>query len=343
MCLGIVLASLLLSNQSAAQDIHLSHIHASPTLLNPAMTGLFDGDIRFIANYRSQWNSITNGYRTAIGSVDMDLIGINQTTSIAGGLLLSTDKAGDLNFKTNNVNINLSAIKQLDGRGRNMIAVGFSNSFISNSVDYSQIVAFDAEPDILDGADDRITYWDFGAGLGWFYAMDRYTSFYVGTSLSHINKPFVSFFLDEKDDNATELYRKLVIHGGADLTLGKRSMLKPNFIFVDQGPHREINIGTFYRYAGKRNGVSRRSASAFYLGAWVRWYLEKDLSGIDAIVLSTRMDLNKYILSLSYDINISSWSEASYGRGGPEISFIKILDLHRERRKRHRVMCPVKF
>ncbi|MEO0778461.1 MAG: type IX secretion system membrane protein PorP/SprF, partial [Bacteroidota bacterium] len=52
---------LCLSLTLGAQDVHFSHIHASPTLLNPSMTGLINGDLRLIANTRSQWQSVTRG------------------------------------------------------------------------------------------------------------------------------------------------------------------------------------------------------------------------------------------------------------------------------------------
>lgn len=335
---------LLLSKPTFSQDIHLSHIHASPTLLNPAMTGLFNGDFRFIANYKSQWNGVTKGYQTLIGSVDMQAFNINRTTSIGAGLILATDKAGDLNFKTNIANLGLSVIKQLDGRGRNMIALGVQNAMITNSLDYSKIIAFDAEPDIEAGATDRINYWDITAGLGWFYAIDRYKSFYLGGSLAHINQAQVSFLDRDNPDNANKLHRKLTLHGGADFEFDRYFTLKPTFIFTDQGPHREINVGSYLKYKIKRSGLAkRRKASSLYLGAWIRWYLETDIAGTDAIVLSARMDYDDYIFTFSYDLNISTWRNVSYGRGGPELSILKTLDLDRVPRKRHRVMCPVKF
>jgi len=34
------------------QDIHLSQFNASPQNLNPAQTGLFDGDWRFVGNHK---------------------------------------------------------------------------------------------------------------------------------------------------------------------------------------------------------------------------------------------------------------------------------------------------
>ena len=45
----------LLLFSGKAQDIHFSQFNMSPGNLNPAFTGFFDGDVRGVANYRSQW------------------------------------------------------------------------------------------------------------------------------------------------------------------------------------------------------------------------------------------------------------------------------------------------
>jgi len=159
-----------------AQDIHFSHIHASPTAMNPAMTGLFEGDLRLIGNYRSQWNNFTNGYKTVAGSVDTKLFPLSRTDFIGAGLQLYKDVAGDLEFTTSYGALSISVLKALDARGTNFISFGMQGALMSNSVNYNNIVAFDNEPLIQGGAPDRIRYADFIAGLGWFYAIDRYNS-----------------------------------------------------------------------------------------------------------------------------------------------------------------------
>ena len=53
-----------------AQDIHFSQIFETPLLRNPALEGLFSGDIRVQTVYRSQWNSVTNAYSTSSANVE---------------------------------------------------------------------------------------------------------------------------------------------------------------------------------------------------------------------------------------------------------------------------------
>ena len=63
-----------LASVVTAQDPNFSQFFASPLTLNPALTGKFDGDFRFAANYRNQWPSINNAYTTGTASFDMGIL-----------------------------------------------------------------------------------------------------------------------------------------------------------------------------------------------------------------------------------------------------------------------------
>lgn len=320
-----------------AQDIHLSHIHAAPTVLNPSLNGLFTGDVRLIANGRTQWNSVTNGYKTVVASLDRKMFVMRNTDLVGAGLQIYTDVAGDLNFRTTGVSLAGSVLKSLDGRGSNYVAFGLQNSFVMQSVDYTKIVANDDEPIVLSGANDKVQYWDVNAGLSWFYTIDRDNSFFVGGSMFHINQPRVAFF-SQGDGNGEKLYRKWVLHGGADLRLGRRSYLKPTFMLKDQGPHREFTIGSFWKYKTLKSHRAK-SPAAVHFGAWVRWHASTDVTGTDAVVAAIRADYDQTYFTFTFDINISTLTKASNGRGGPEISVVHIIENRRQRRPT-KVRCP---
>ena len=331
---------LLLSITSSvyAQDIHFSQIHASPTILNPAMTGLTNSDIRFTLNTKSQWNTVTTAYKTFAATVDMKLGYLPNGDVIGGGLVLSSDKAGDLDFKTNVVGMSLSYMKSLD-KGGNFVAFGLNNSFVTNSVDYSKVIAFDLEPSIQNGAADKIGYWDVSAGIGWFHTFNKYYAFHFGASLYHINRPYVSFFDDEKNSDGLFLYRKWTIHGTGDLKLSKKSILKPSFILKDQGPHKEITVGSFWKYKPSKNRRQDNS-TAIYFGAWFRWHAAKQYFGKDAIIGAIRLDYKNTNMTFTFDMNVSSLSKVSYGAGGPEFSIIQYVDFRDENDRPTKVKCP---
>src|SRR3954471_19404848 len=67
-----------------AQDIHFSQFNRSPLNLNPANTGLFDGDFRFSGIHRNQWKSVTVPYKTFSGAFDMSTPFPNAENNLIG-------------------------------------------------------------------------------------------------------------------------------------------------------------------------------------------------------------------------------------------------------------------
>ena len=57
-----------------SQDIHYSQFYNAPLTLNPALTGIFRGDIRFQANYRNQWRSVPVDFVTFTAAADMKFL-----------------------------------------------------------------------------------------------------------------------------------------------------------------------------------------------------------------------------------------------------------------------------
>ena len=341
-----IVALTVCSGHLIAQDIHLSHIHASPTLLNPAMVGMIsNGDIRFIANSRSQWDSVTKGYKTVAGSVDAKLLPLGGNSVLGTGFRAFADKAGDLDFTTTSASLVLSVIRSLDRRGNNHISFGFENAFFNNKLDYSKMIGFEAEPLIEEGAPSFKKYWSVSAGFAYTYKTPADDDVYVGLSVFHLNQPNVSF-LDEMEPASSEpketsgkyLFRRVVVHGGANLRFNHFIGAMPSFIFMDQGPHREITAGTFIRFV--KSASFHYTPYAFYIGAWARWYMEHDVFGTDALIAAVRMDIKKLYITFSFDFNISTLRRASYGLGGPEISIIQILPNDSSVIKSQSVQCP---
>ncbi len=340
--MAAIIGSCLLVTLCQAQDIHLSHIHASPTHLNPAMTGLTLADMRFIANYRGQWNSFTKGYRTVVASGDMKLNkGFGTQDDVGVGLMLLADQAGDLNFTTLSAGLSMAYHKSLNDEGSHFISAGLVAGIVENRLDLANAktkVQFDPflhHPDFVS----KFAVFDVSAGLAWFVPFGRNNHVYAGASLSHINRALVSFNrnLEDRPDSHF-LFRKTVLHGGANLNVNYFLTLKPSFIYFSQGPHREMTFGTFFTYNPTDEYV--RPEYRIYLGAWLRWSFKDADINRDAIIASVRYDIRNTIFSLSYDINISPLTKASSGQGGPELSIIHNIDFIRPERIRFRVKCP---
>ena len=79
-----------------SQDINFSQFYELPMLRNPALAGIFAGDIRVTAGYRNQWQSVTTPYQTqALGAELKFSLGQNTYDFITLGLQLTNDQAGD--------------------------------------------------------------------------------------------------------------------------------------------------------------------------------------------------------------------------------------------------------
>lgn len=328
-----------------SQDIHFAHIHASPVVLNPAMVGVIGGgDIRFISNARMQWSSFTKGYKTLAASVDYKTAYLGKNAILGTGLQLYTDQAGDLNFTTNSAALSTSVMQTLGKK--TLVSFGIQAGFVSNRVDFQNMIGFDPEPLINDGVPDRITYWDLNAGASYNYQISRYSHFYAGAAMFHLNRPWTSFFgrsanaenynIEGLDD---VLYERFVIHAGGEFRMSKYLSLMPTALFMDQGVHREITVGSFVHYESKMSN-RKRSQRHFYIGGWVRAYAEQDIAGIDAVITSIRVDHGNTKFTFSFDFNISTLRRASWGLGGPELSIIHVVQTNREQKKRSKVICP---
>ena len=320
------------------QDIHLSHIHASPPILNPSLTGLFEEDIRLIGNVRQQWKTVPVNYQTMAASIDASLLDMGRTGFLSGGFHAMTDKAGDLDFRVTQANFSVAFAQPIDYFGDHYFSVGLQTSLANHSLDYSKIVAFDPEP-LSTTALNSMTYLDFSTGISWFFSPRNDFMMYLGTSLYHLARPNVSM-LRQAPDQEDRLYRRLVIHGGIESKPRDNWQLLPSFIFMDQGPHQEINIGSFFRYDVRRS-IRAKDKPSFYMGAWFRWYLELDgVMGVDAVIASLRLDYRKVAYTFSYDFNVSSLSRVSNFRGGPELSIIYKYERPNRIKHKKRIRCP---
>ena len=344
------MASLFVFN-AEAQDIHFSQIHATPLALNPAMTGVFEGSGRLIGNYRNQWKSVTADYKTFMFSADMNIAGPSKNSILGIGGQVYNDVAGDLDFTTNGAFASLSVMQAFNDDGDHILSGGIQIGKVGNRFDPSAIRTHEQENGLFEDGVNQLSYLDFSAGVLWYMRSGGGEFLYLGGSLMHTNNPLVSFFSIEPGTNQqNELYRRYVIHGGANLNLGPNYTLVPSMILMSQGPNREATLGTFIRYANLDKKTS--SPASLMFGAWFRAFqFSNQTIAADAVIGAIRVDYQNLTFTFSYDINTSTLTHISAGRGGPEISVMytfgtqsldkSTLDGEKPRRGRSKVKCPI--
>lgn len=329
-----IILSLLMSGSIYGQDFHLSQYFASPLSLNPAMTGVFNGDIRLAANYRNQWGGF-HSFQSFVASVDGALYHNKKTGNFWGaGVMFASDIFQDSEYTASQVGLGGSYNIMLSKRPMQYLSYGVQLSMMQRQFDgaldfgtfWEEGVNYD--PGV--GNSTEVTFFDVSTGLLWYMVLNESTDVYAGLGVFHVTNPNQSV-LSEGDD---PLLRKIAAHAGAEFALsGKVSML-PTALFLLQGPSKEINGGTYLkRKLDKRNKV------AIYLGAWYR-LVDNEVNGIgsDAVILGTRFDVRGLNIGFSYDINVSQLRSVSNLQGGPEVSLIYVKSF--ERRKKGVRYCP---
>ncbi len=303
-----------------SQDIHFSQFYFNPLSVNPAHTGFFQGDYRIITNYKNQWQSIINPYRTAFASVELSL----PVKRIGIGMSFFNDKAGK--SKMGITKGDLSASYTLRANSSNSIATGLQFGFGQQSIRTndlkwdSQFNGVLYDPTLPSGENQLAnsnTFIDVSGGTMWDYS-NKYNQLKinVGAAMYHINQPIQSFY----NNSDAKLLRKLVCHLNGQIKLiDKQAFLLPQFIYFMQGPYQEMDAGLLFKYiigvdnASELVYVDKWTSSAVYLGGQYRFK--------DAFVACAAFELQKSLLiGFSYDINISKLRVASDFRGGMEIT-----------------------
>ena len=95
----VLVCGLQLAANSFSQDIHFSQFFEAPLYRNPALAGIVNGDYRIQTVYRSQWNSITNAYKTTSINAEYKLP-VRNDDYLTLALQVFHDKAGTTNLTT---------------------------------------------------------------------------------------------------------------------------------------------------------------------------------------------------------------------------------------------------
>ncbi|MEM8526140.1 MAG: PorP/SprF family type IX secretion system membrane protein [Bacteroidota bacterium] len=317
-----IILSLCLFQISWSQDIHFSQGYHSPLNLNPALAGVFSGDLRFHANYRNQWESIAD-YTTYSASLESKVY-LEQLTSsyFTTAILVNHDQAGTSELERINIGVVATYAKQLSptvfASAGTQVGIN-SRSFDNANLTYDQQFngnQFDAslkgEPapnintnllnvDISTGINIRIQPLEANP-------LTKRTRLDVGVALHHLTKPDETFALSD----GSPLNRRLTFHAIANL------MVNPSFDFRlrgashFQGTYQENLIGF-----GGRLIVSKQAAreAALHFGASYRFH------GFgDAFIPHVELEWKQWMLGVSYDVNTSQFQDATGRRGGPEIA-----------------------
>jgi len=334
LCIAIISFN---SNILRAQDIHFSQIFETPLLRNPALSGIFNGDLRVQSVYRSQWSSVTVPYQTTSLNAEYKLpIGqANDFLTIGGQLLY--DKAGSAIMTATHLLPAINYHKSLSEERNMYLSLAFMGGIVQRRIDRSKMTTnnqFDGlnfNSNITDGETfDKAgySYWDGSAGLSFNSQIseNENDNLYIGLAYHHFNKPKnVSFY----SDNSVEMSPKWVASAGVRFGMTDYSYFTIESDYTKQGEYRELMSGALYTL--KLDQVEYPKYS-IHLGAYMRWK--------DAFIPVAKLDMLPLSIAVSYDANISALKTASNGRGGFEISLTYQKFTNHQHSSRDFIRCP---
>lgn len=339
LCKGcsIFLLLSLLSFQTNAQDIHFSQFGNSPLNLNPALTGMFGGDSRFVGNYRSQWNQVPVSYLTFSGAFDMKFDQFcSNHDQWAGGLIFNYDVAGDSKLHLAQLGLSVSYTHRVNKK--NFLSLGVQLSGYQRGFD-TEDLRFDNQWNTRffdqslssreNFATTNVRYADFSAGLNWRFQKPKSQSEWnpqnrtkldVGASIFHINRPNQTFFENEQ---VCDCYLRYNVQALGTFRLADPFDLVALGLYQRQGPHTETVLGI-----GGKIHLDQRISRQLNLLLGVNFRLGdvfKSSYELDAFIPNIEIQYNAWKVGLSYDINVSDFNIATDRFGGPEFSVAYIF------------------
>jgi type IX secretion system PorP/SprF family membrane protein len=301
-----------------AQDIHFSQFYNAPLSLNPALTGVSSADVRFIGNYRSQWNRANAPYTTFQGMYDTKFLPKrNRPYYFSGGLSFIYDEAGDA--RLNNINLNLAGSFTYALNRNNFLTVGIMGGGAQRSFQYDRLY-FDEQfngwyfdPGLPTGENfepkPSKMFGDFGAGLNYHAQSSKSRSHLdIGGGFYHLNTPNQSFLADP--DAQLPMRMSFYVLPNIQLTERLDWVLHGSAQF--QGPYMEALGGTGLRIylSTHRSKELALQLAGSYRFNWIG----------ESVIPSVEVWYAQWRVGVSYDINISAFSVATLYYGGPEIS-----------------------
>jgi type IX secretion system PorP/SprF family membrane protein len=306
-CNGAILMLFIITMSASAQvDPHFSQYYAYPQWLNPALTGVIDGDYRAGINFKQQWGSINNAFITGGASFEKA-----PAKNFAFGATVMNQNAGELDFNYLTALVSGSYRIRFGAQGLNIINFGLQAGIINRSFN-GQNARFGDQFNGANGFDSGATSSetissnsalapDINAGILYFDANpDQAIHPFFGVSVAHINQPKEKFLGSEN-----KLPMRFTAHGGTRIMLNDNIDIMPNALFMYQGNAREIAAGGYAQ-------IAAGASSTLMVGGNYRFD--------DAAIAYLGFQHKNMVFGLSYDVNTSNLSRASKSNGGFELS-----------------------
>jgi type IX secretion system PorP/SprF family membrane protein len=301
------------------QDASFSQYYAAPLMLNPSLTGLFDGNYRLQGIYRDQWRgSQLNPMKTFTTGVDVRFDLQNQfgkyKDAVGVGVNFVRDLAGPFQLSTTGMFLHGAFHKSLKNNEPKYLSGGFSFGVMQRGVNvasldfqdsFNGINAFDRAT-LENLPANNFTFLDYSLGLNYTYSPKKALGYSIGVSAAHLDRPEQSFY--RRGGNFTENELSLIPNSNLPIRYAIHGHLlipvngiewSPRINFMQQGKSLLGQAGLNIRIP-----MDKDNTKAIHWGGWLRAANKLEGMGISDLGLLLGYQIDTFLLGLSYDYNL---------------------------------------
>ncbi|MBS1741977.1 MAG: PorP/SprF family type IX secretion system membrane protein [Bacteroidetes bacterium] len=329
--------------RSIGQDLNFSQFYEVPLLRNPALSFSYKGDIRVTGAYRNQWSSVTVPYVSEALGFETKLAWPRNTDNfVSFGLQLTNDQAGDSRFGKFQVLPVFAYHKSMSDEKDAYLSIGvmpgagFQHFNVSKLKFDDQYVNGQYDPsnptqDVFSNTDKN--YFDLSAGVVYSSSFANDIKYYAGLSAFHVNQPKANIKEIFSAGDEGKLNVKWMLSAGLAAPTSDADKFIIYADFFKQGGNNQAQGGFMFKHDLVEN--ADEETTSISIGSFLRWN--------DAIIPVIKLDIFKFAIGFTYDVNTSKLKTASQSMGGFEasMSYHSYLNIHNTSRNSYR--CPVHF
>jgi type IX secretion system PorP/SprF family membrane protein len=321
----LMLLFVLLVTSLKAQDPHFSQFYSNPLLLNPALTGTSNGLYRVSATYRDQWRSaLDDPLKTYTVSGDVSFPVSKGARSLsdkfAFGFNFFSDRVSTFDFNSTQISLFGAYHKALDNATKQYLSAGIYLGIAQKNLNYEDL-SFEDQFNAIDGYTlgtgeflpaNNFGYGDMGVGVNYTISPSSNSTFYAGIAMFHLNSPNISFYKSDQTNieltRENKLFRKWSGSIAASFKTTEVWSVEPRALFLLQGPHKEFNLGSNFKYQLDSDG-----SKFFHFGPWIRFTDNIDGTNLESFVMAVGFETGKFLLGFSYDHSINDLTSDRLG------------------------------
>lgn len=283
------------------QDPHFTQYYATPQLINPAYTGVFNGNLRLGSTYRQQWSSLGAAFNTMAVAIDGKVFndGVYHQNPFNIGVVLQSDKTMKGALSSNNLTATAAYHVPLNREGTQSIGLGLSGMYGQRNFNFANLAAasqfasggFDLSIPSGEVTFEKMKpYLSIGAGVLYCNTNEEEGSFFeIGVSGYHLNRPLQTILYE----GTAVIPMRISSHVLLQRYIGEDLLLDARLLY-------QIQTESDYLLGGvalTKLLQSDPEGSLIGLGCWYR-------TG-DAIAPNIFAEFNSVRFGFTYDIQIN--------------------------------------